>query len=130
MLSLTTPAVLAASEPHYVDIDTDTVKALIIDRAIAHGVNPDTLLCVVYKESKFNPNARGKMGEYGLAQWLPGRLNAWDYTLAAQQGIDIVREYEARNIDAVYYDADGLAELFSRGRAYIAKHWPRTSIGC
>lgn len=110
--------------------DRDTVEALLADRAAAHGASLSMLRCVVEKESRFKPSARGRQGEYGLAQWLPGRDNAWDYSTAAKNGINIGREYDNGNPDAAYYDADSLAELFARGRAWRHQHWPNTIKGC
>lgn len=36
-----------------------------------HGVGPHVLLAIVWKESRFNPDAVGAAGEIGLAQMLP-----------------------------------------------------------
>jgi hypothetical protein len=107
--------------------DQDTVRAVIIDRAAAHGVDPAALLCTDWKESRFQPSARGGMGERGVAQWLPGRHNAWDETSAYRVlGIDIVAEYERGNPDALWFDIDGQAEIFSRGEAARRQHWAGT----
>lgn len=112
------------------ELSKQDITNLLTERAIAHDVSPAMMLCVVNKESRFDPSARGSLGERGLAQWLPGRKQAWDYTVAYSQGIDIIKEYQRGNPDAVYFDADGLADLLSRGRAYRHKHWPVTIQGC
>lgn len=131
LLALCLPVSAAfAQEP-----DRDTVEALLADRAAAHGVSLSMLRCVVEKESRFKPSARGRLREDGLAQWLPGRANAWDNTSAFAQGIDIEREYAAWRAGtggehAVYFDADGLAELFAKGRVFRHTHWPSTIRGC
>lgn len=117
------------------ELDEQQVRDLLTERALAHGVPPAMLHCVVQKESRFKPSARGRLREDGLAQWLPGRQNAWDYTTAYAQGINIEQEYAAWRAGtggehAPYFDADGLAELFARGRAYRHQHWPATIRGC
>lgn len=119
------------ARPAHAELSVSDVKNLLIERAIAHKISPSMILCLVARENKsFDPSARGSLGEYGLAQWLPGHANAWSFTLAASQGISVYREYDRGNPDAAYYDADGLADLLSRGRAYRHKHWPITIIGC
>lgn len=111
--------------------DEDTIRELVYDRAAVHGANANTMLCVIAKESRFSPSARGRMGERGVSQWLPGRNNAWDYTSAyTVSGIDIIREYEADNTTAVYYDVDMLAESFAKPRAFRWHHWRSTLTGC
>lgn len=113
------------------ELTEDQVRHLVVERALAHGANPDTLLCVVNKESRFKPSARGRQGEYGLAQWLPPvEDNAWGQTTAYANGIDIAAEYERGNPDAPYYDADSIAELFARGRVFRQQHWYNTIRGC
>lgn len=111
--------------------DSDTVRAVIFDRAAAHGVNPYKLLCVANKESRFDPLAINRTSRAtGVMQWLPpyGGGNAWDYTSAAKQGINIFREYASGNVDAVWFDVDSAAELFGNGLATV--HWPETVRGC
>lgn len=61
-------------------------------------------------------------------QWLPGRGNAWDWTTAAKQGINIWHEYATGNTDAVWFDIDMAAELFELRLERI--HWPETIRGC
>lgn len=117
------------------ELDEQQIRDLLTEAALRHNVSPAMLHCVVQKESRFKPSARGTLREDGLAQWLPGSGNAWHYTSAYAQGIDIEREYAAWRAGtggehAPYYDADGLAELFARGRAYRHQHWPATIRGC
>lgn len=107
--------------------DADTVRAVIVDRAAAHGVDPALLLCTDRRESRLDPAAVGRRGERGVAQWLPpaGGRNAWDETSAYRElGIDVFAEYRRGNPDAVWFDVDGQAELFARGRGPF--HWAST----
>lgn len=119
-----------STSPVLAELEESQVRNLVIERALAHGVSPRMLLCVVQKESRFRPSARGKRGEYGLAQWMPGPGNAWDYTTAAQMGISITAEYERGNPDAPYFDVDAMAELFARGASWRRQHWYNTIRGC
>lgn len=114
------------------ELDSESVRSLIIERAEVHGANAKTMLCVAQKESRFKPSARGRAGEYGVYQWLPPvERNAWGATSAYQeQGISIAEEYHANNTDAPYYDIDAAAELFAKPRIYRQTHWPNTLRGC
>lgn len=123
-LLLTAPSVYA--EPSIEDL-----HALVYERAEAHNTDPAPIIRVIDRESRFNPSARGRLREVGLSQWLPGRGNAWDYTTAyREQHIDIHREYASNNPDAPYFDIDGIAELFSKGRAMQCQHWSSTLDYC
>jgi hypothetical protein len=109
------------------ELAPEHVEALIVDRAVAHGVDPAALLETAYCESRFRPSARGRLGEYGLFQWLPpDRRNAWGISTAARMGISIAERYEAGDPDAPYYDADAAAELFAMGAAVRRTHWRAT----
>lgn len=131
LVAYTFPVLLAVVPSHASALDIEDAKLLVIDRAVAHSVSPALMLCVVNKESRFQAASRGSRGERGLAQWLPGRGNAWDYTSAYRlQGIDIIREYERGNPNAPYFDVDGQAELFARGYAFRQRHWFGTLRGC
>lgn len=131
--ALATVALIAATTTASA-LEPDDIKQLINDRIAAHGgsaYEARILQCVIAKESRYSPSARGKLGERGVTQWLPGRGNAWDETTAYRvSGIDIIREYEAGNPDAVWYDIDGASDLFTRGRAVRRWHWASTIGGC
>ena len=113
-------------------ISPEEVKSLVLERASVHGADSRLLLCVILRENpSLDPTKRGLLGEYGLSQWLPGRGNAWDETSAwLVQGIDIAREYEAGNPDAVFFDVDGIAELFAKPRQVREWHWHSTIKFC
>jgi hypothetical protein len=107
--------------------DEETIAALIVDRAVAHGVEPSVLLAVAFCESRYRVTARGARGERGVFQWLGGRGNAWDQTLAAEQGIAPPADlYDRGDPDAAYFDVDAAAEMFSRGEAVRRWHWGST----
>lgn len=112
-------------------LDTSNIEQLIYERALVHETEAVRLLCVLRRESRLNPNYVGSHGEIGIAQWLPGRGNAWEYTNAYRvSGINIFREYSLGNPDAVYFDIDAAAEMFSRGHATRRKHWFSTLRLC
>jgi len=103
------------------------VAAVVLDRARAHGVDPAALGCTLYRESRFVPSARGRRGEIGVAQWLPGGGNAWDQTSAwREQGIDLATAYARDAETATWIDVDMAAELFARGPATRRAHWAAT----
>lgn len=130
----------ATSNPNYTthaatagtfDLSASNITELIYERALAHRTAPGPLLCVLSRESGLNPNFVGSHGEVGLSQWLPGRGNAWDFTSAYKvSGISIFREYARENPDAIYFDVDAAAELFSRGSVVRKQHWYSTLSFC
>ena len=129
LLCLMITMVLAISFPQATQAQPskDEIIELIRWRAQVHGAPVQLMLNVAQCESRFNPNAVGKLGERGLFQWLPGRLNAWDYTSAYRvSSIDIITAYQRADPNSVYYDIDAAAELFARGIVVIRWHWANT----
>ena len=53
---------------------------LIKAAAKRHNIDPDLLKALIWKESKFNPNAKGTKGEVGLMQIRPekGAVTEWE----------------------------------------------------
>ena len=53
---------------------------LIQSAAQRHNIDPDLLKALIWKESKFNPNATGSKGEIGLMQIRPekGAVTEWE----------------------------------------------------
>ncbi len=51
--------------------------AHILAAARKHGVDPALIKAVVWRESRFDPLARGGKGEYGLMQIMPGTGGDW-----------------------------------------------------
>lgn len=49
----------------------EEIAVIIYEEATERGVDPLLLTAMAYRESHFNPNARGKSGEYGLIQIMP-----------------------------------------------------------
>lgn len=64
----------------------EEIAVIIYEEATERGVDPLLLTAMAYRESHFNPNARGKSGEYGLIQimpstgrWIASRLGYEDW---------------------------------------------------
>lgn len=51
--------------------EQESVANMIADRAIAMGVDPRLAVSLAYRESQFNPNAKGSSGEIGVMQVMP-----------------------------------------------------------
>ncbi|MBI3878171.1 MAG: lytic transglycosylase domain-containing protein [Verrucomicrobia bacterium] len=51
--------------------------AAIIASARRYGVDPALVKAVVWRESKFDPHARGRAGEIGLMQIMPSVASEW-----------------------------------------------------
>ena len=51
--------------------------AVILAASAHHGVSPALVKAVVWRESWFNPNARGRAGEIGLMQIMPATADDW-----------------------------------------------------
>jgi len=51
--------------------------ALILSAAAENGCDPSLIKAMVWRESKFDPNARGKDGEIGLMQVMPVVAAEW-----------------------------------------------------
>ena len=59
-------------------VDDTRFSKEIAQAASRHGVPPQLVRAVIFQESRFNPKARGKKGEYGLMQVLPsGAVADW-----------------------------------------------------
>ena len=56
--------------------------AVILAAAAQHNVPPALVKAVVWRESWFNPKARGRSGEFGLMQIMPDTAHDW---VAAQR---------------------------------------------
>ena len=52
--------------------------SLIERTAIRHNMDPDLVKAVIFQESNFDANARGKAGEYGLMQITEGAAKDWE----------------------------------------------------
>ena len=51
--------------------------AVILAAAAQHKVPPALVKAVVWRESRFNPKARGRSGEFGLMQIMPDTIHDW-----------------------------------------------------
>jgi Transglycosylase SLT domain len=111
--SLTTTLYPSSAQAFINDVSPEQVVELIKWRAQVHNAPVELMLSVAYCESKYDPNAVGKLGERGIFQWLPGP-NAWIATTAYKiSQIDIQERYKSEDINAVFYDIDSAAELFA-----------------
>jgi soluble lytic murein transglycosylase len=50
---------------------------VITEAATRHGLSPFLVKAVVWQESRFEPDARGKKGEIGLMQVMPSTAGEW-----------------------------------------------------
>lgn len=73
--------------------------AVILAASRRHGVEPALVKAVVWRESWFNPNAKGTSGEVGLMQIMPDTANDW----AAAQRLSFFTHHQlfdpAKNTD-------------------------------
>ncbi len=53
---------------------------LILNAAGENGLDPCLVKAVIWRETKFNPQIRGKSGEYGLMQVMPETAKEWAKT--------------------------------------------------
>lgn len=53
------------------------IEALIVQSAERHGLSAPLVMALVWKESRFKPNAVGSAGEIGLMQVLDGAVSDW-----------------------------------------------------
>ena len=53
------------------------IEALIAQTAARHGLPAPLVMALVWKESRFNPDAVGSAGEIGLMQVLDGAVSDW-----------------------------------------------------
>ena len=55
----------------------EEIEALITQTATRHGLSAPLVMALVWKESRFKPNAVGSAGEIGLMQVLDGAVSDW-----------------------------------------------------
>lgn len=61
----------------------EEIEQYIVEAGRRYDVSPDLIRAVVWQESRFNPNARGKAGEIGLMQLMEASASEW----AAAEGV-------------------------------------------
>jgi len=64
--------------------------AVILAAAAQHKVPPALVKAVVWRESSFNPRARGRSGEFGLMQIMPDTAHDW----VAAQRIQLFTDFQ------------------------------------
>ena len=62
----------------------------ILGAAARHGVHPALVKAVVWRESWFDPKARGRSGEFGLMQIMPDTAHDW----AAAERIHLFTDFQ------------------------------------
>jgi soluble lytic murein transglycosylase len=68
----------ALPEPEGWFVDDTKYRVEIAAAARRHGLDPELVRAVIFRESRFNPRARGSSGEIGLMQVLPtGAAAEW-----------------------------------------------------
>lgn len=68
----------AIPEPESWFVDDTKYRSEIVAAAGRHGLDPELVRAVIFRESRFNPRARGSSGEIGLMQVLPsGAAAEW-----------------------------------------------------
>jgi hypothetical protein len=75
LASLVAAILYLASYPSYLfagPSNADTIGQAVIDAAQAHDVDPYLLIALLSHESDFLPQARSKVGAWGIAQLHPG----------------------------------------------------------
>mgnify|MGYP006088328081 CR=1 FL=1 len=60
------------------DAGSKRYNSLIEQTADRHNMDPSLVKAVIFQESNFNANARGKAGEYGLMQITEGAAKDWE----------------------------------------------------
>lgn len=96
-------------------VHRDRIATGIVLEATASGIDPLLVTAMAYRESNFRVDARGKAGEYGLLQimpgtgrWIAGRLGYQDYDPAIMSDVDINIQFSVFYLDAVTRDMDKL----------------------
>ena len=64
----------------WISMQQNRFDLLILNAAGESGCDPDLIKAVVWRESKFDPQARGKAGELGLMQIMPEAAKDWAQT--------------------------------------------------
>ncbi len=84
------------------DYSKEEVKALIVDKSILFGINPEVPLCVAYAESGFQQYAKNKVSTAsGVMQYIK---STWANTLEGKEGRNVF-DAEANITAAVRYMA-------------------------
>lgn len=94
------------------------LRLLVLFTAARFGLDPDYCQCIVEKESSWDPEAVGAVGERGLTQILPS-TGEWFVQLADQE-LDIVIEWDPDEL----FDPTYNLTLFGVGHSLgYAHHW-------
>ena len=70
-------AVMLLLFQHWRDAREHSQDPVILAAAAQHKVSPALVKAVVWRESWFNPKARGRGGEFGLMQIMPDTAHDW-----------------------------------------------------
>lgn len=86
-IEVTDPGPLPAATFARIYGTSPELARLIIDSAIAEGVNPDLAFRLVRVESVFRPRARGPRGALGLTQLMPSTARSIDRSIRTEAQI-------------------------------------------
>ncbi|HMJ89406.1 MAG TPA: lytic transglycosylase domain-containing protein [Candidatus Acidoferrum sp.] len=86
----------------------------IFAAARKHGVDPALIKAVIWRESRFNPRARGSKGEIGLMQIMPDTALDWAGAEQVANLSDFVLADPARNIDCGTWYLRKLLQRYTR----------------
>lgn len=114
----------------------NAIEALVISEASRYGIDPALVKAIIWKESRFNTNARGAAGELGLMQVLgpaitdwtraTGRRRpSWREMTTPERNIEIGTWYLAQRFRdfSDYHQQTALAVLAYNAGAGATKRW-------
>lgn len=86
-IEVSAPGPLPAATFAHIYGTSPELARLIIDSAIAEGINPDLAFRLVRVESVFRPRARGPRGALGLTQLMPSTARSIDRSIRTEAQI-------------------------------------------
>jgi len=96
-------------------MNTEEIKQLVINKANGAGINPNIALAQIERESGFNPNAVGGLGERGL-----GQFTAATWQQYGSGSFDNAFDPDANLTAWGHYMADLMAEFLDYEKALQA----------
>jgi soluble lytic murein transglycosylase len=95
-------------------LDMKRVDELIAKASAKHGVSPQLIKAIIWQETKFRPNMRGKAGEIGLMQIRPETA-----VLEWQRG----NKLSFTPTEAQLFDPETNIDIGTWYLAWTGKHW-------
>lgn len=90
-----------ASYAHIEDLVPPKYRALVLETATRHGLDPRLLAAVIRLESRYDPTVVGNHGEVGLMQILAD-TGAWLATVAGMESYDLRKDETSLELGALY----------------------------